>query len=80
MRKTVPPKPHVSNYRRGKEKSLKLGNRAQMEPGWHAWMSYLVDKAPNADPILKTGVRPWELKEHRPNPTMTRAAFKTYST
>jgi len=59
----------------------KIGtNRAQLEPGWHAWISYLVDKAPNADLILKTGVRPWELKEHRPNLTATRAAFKTYST
>lgn len=52
----------------------------QMEPGWHAWMSYMVDKAPAEDPILKTGVRPWELKEHRPNFTQSRAAFKTYST
>ena len=40
----------------------------------------MVDKPPTEDPILQTGVRPWELPEHRPNLTATRAAFKTYST
>lgn len=40
----------------------------------------MVDKPPTEDPILKTGVRPWELPEHRPNFTMSRGAFKTYST
>ncbi|KAK0099915.1 NADH dehydrogenase 1 alpha subcomplex subunit 12 ndufa12/DAP13 [Cadophora gregata] len=53
---------------------------AHIEPGWHAWISYMVDKPPTEDPILKTGVRPWELPEHRPNFTQTRGAFKTYST
>ena len=53
---------------------------AQIEPGWHAWMSYLVDKPPTEDPVLKTGQRSWELPDHRPNLTMSRAAFKTYST
>ena len=55
-------------------------NPDQIEPGWHAWMSYLVDKPPTEDPILKTGQRSWEIKEHRPNMSMSRAAFKTYST
>ncbi|KAI9807289.1 MAG: hypothetical protein M1833_000032 [Piccolia ochrophora] len=53
---------------------------SQIEPGWHLWMSYAVDKPPSEDPILQTGVRPWEIKEHRPNLTASRAAFKTYST
>ncbi|KAJ8068823.1 hypothetical protein OCU04_002515 [Sclerotinia nivalis] len=52
----------------------------QIEPGWHAWISYIVDKPPNQDPILQTGVRPWELPHHRPTFTMSRGAFKTYST
>ncbi|CZS93802.1 probable NADH-ubiquinone oxidoreductase subunit B17.2 [Rhynchosporium agropyri] len=51
-----------------------------IEPGWHAWMSYMVDKPPTEDPILQTKVRSWELPDHRPNFTMTRGAFKTYST
>lgn len=46
----------------------------------HAWISYLVDAPPYADKIMQTGVRPWELTEHRANPTLSRAAFKTYST
>ncbi|KAI9677491.1 MAG: hypothetical protein M1817_006445 [Caeruleum heppii] len=53
---------------------------SQIEPGWHAWMSYMVDKPPTEDPVIQTGVRPWELTEHRPNLTISRAAFKTYST
>ncbi|KAL8734844.1 MAG: hypothetical protein Q9166_001196 [cf. Caloplaca sp. 2 TL-2023] len=55
-------------------------NRCQIEPGWHAWMSYLVDKPPTADAVLRPGQRTWELPEHRPNLTASRAAFKTYST
>lgn len=46
----------------------------------HAWMSYMVDKPPTEDAILQVGVRPWELKEHRPTMTATRAAYKPYST
>jgi len=53
---------------------------AHIEPGWHAWISYMVDKPPTEDPILKTGVRAWELPEHRPNFTQTRAAYRPYST
>ncbi|KAB8078389.1 NADH ubiquinone oxidoreductase subunit NDUFA12-domain-containing protein [Aspergillus leporis] len=53
---------------------------SQIEPGWHAWISYMVDQPPHADKILQTGVRAWELPEHRPTLTLSRAAFKTYST
>ncbi|TVY22014.1 NADH dehydrogenase [ubiquinone] 1 alpha subcomplex subunit N7BM [Lachnellula arida] len=53
---------------------------SHIEPGWHAWISYMVDKPPTQDPILKTQVRSWELPNHRPNMTMSRGAFKTYST
>ncbi|MCJ1266364.1 NADH dehydrogenase 1 alpha subcomplex subunit 12 ndufa12/DAP13 [Lobaria immixta] len=52
----------------------------QIEPGWHAWMSYLVDKPPTDDALLRTGQRAWEIPEHRPNLTASRGAFKTYST
>lgn len=54
--------------------------RCQIEPGWHAWISYMVDKPPTEDPLLQTKVRPWELPDHRPTFTMSRGAFKTYST
>ncbi|KAK2765995.1 hypothetical protein FQN54_007510 [Arachnomyces sp. PD_36] len=53
---------------------------SQIEPGWHAWISYMVDKPPTADKIMQTGIRKWENTEHVPNMTMTRGAFKTYST
>ncbi|KKA21880.1 hypothetical protein T310_4044 [Rasamsonia emersonii CBS 393.64] len=53
---------------------------SHIEPGWHAWLSYMVDTPPNKDKILETGVRKWELPEHRPNFTLTRAAYKPYST
>ncbi|KUJ11695.1 NADH-ubiquinone oxidoreductase subunit B17.2 [Mollisia scopiformis] len=53
---------------------------SHIEPGWHAWISYMVDKPPTQDPILQTQVRPWELPDHRPNFTASRGAFKTYST
>ena len=43
-------------------------------------MSYLVDTPPTADRILQTGHRTWELPEHRPSLTLSRGAFKTYST
>lgn len=46
----------------------------------HGWLSYLVDEPPTKDKILQTGHRSWELPEHRPMLTMTRGAFKTYST
>jgi len=53
---------------------------SQIEPGWHAWMSYMVDAPPVRDKILQTGIREWEPKEHRMNATMTRAAYRPYST
>lgn len=43
-------------------------------------MSYMVDKPPNADPIMQRQVRVWEPKEHRPTLTWSRSGFKTYST
>jgi len=42
-------------------------------------MSYMVDKAPNADPIIGR-VRPWEPAEHKPVLSMSRSAYKPYST
>ena len=53
---------------------------SQIDTGWHAWMSYLVDAPPPKDKILQTGIRPWELHEHRPNLTLSRAAYKPYPT
>ncbi|KAJ5523472.1 NADH-ubiquinone oxidoreductase subunit B17.2 [Penicillium frequentans] len=53
---------------------------SQIEPGWHAWISYMVDAPPTQDKLLQTGLRHYEVAEHRPNLTQTRAAFKTYST
>ncbi|RKF53984.1 NADH dehydrogenase 1 alpha subcomplex subunit N7BM [Golovinomyces cichoracearum] len=53
---------------------------SHLEPGWHAWISYMVDKPPTQDKLLQSKTRPWELPDHRPNPTASRAAFKTYST
>ncbi|KAJ5146294.1 uncharacterized protein N7515_000858 [Penicillium bovifimosum] len=53
---------------------------SHIEPGWHAWISYMVDAPPAADKILEGGIRHWELPEHRPNPTLSRSAYKTYST
>lgn len=40
----------------------------------------MVDAPPTVDRALQTGVRAWELPEHRPTLTLSRAAFKTYST
>ncbi|KAI4186552.1 MAG: hypothetical protein L6R41_003400 [Letrouitia leprolyta] len=55
-------------------------NRSHIEPGWHAWISYQVDKPPTEDALLRVGQRSWEIPEHRENLTASRAAFKTYST
>ena len=56
--------------------------RAQIEPGWHAWISYAVDKPPTEDPLIRYQRRPWEDKDAKtiPNYTMTRGAYKPYST
>lgn len=40
----------------------------------------MVDAPPTADKLLQPGQRTWEIPEHRPNLTFSRAAFKTYST
>lgn len=53
---------------------------SQIEPGWHLWMSYAVDKSPAEDPLLQRRQREWEPLEHRPTLTLGRSAFKTYST
>ena len=43
-------------------------------------MSYLVDKSPVDDPILRRQVRVWEPKEHRPVLTWSRSAYKPFNT
>lgn len=53
---------------------------SQIEPGWHAWMSYAIDTPPPQDPLIQTGTRAFEPKFPVPNRTMTWGAFKTYST
>ncbi|KAJ4337621.1 hypothetical protein N0V87_004577 [Didymella glomerata] len=53
---------------------------SQIEPGWHAWMSYMVDKSPAEDKLLQREMRVWEPKEHRPTLTWTRSGYKPYST
>ncbi|KAL9090417.1 MAG: hypothetical protein Q9159_001946 [Coniocarpon cinnabarinum] len=58
----------------------KFYDPSQIEPGWHAWMSYMTKDPPSKDPIAQTRQREWEPKEHRPNLTMSRASFRTYNT
>lgn len=53
---------------------------AQIEPGWHAWMSYMTHNPPPEDALTQTGLRKWEKSEPTPNLTGTRGAFATYST
>ncbi|KZZ92859.1 NADH:ubiquinone oxidoreductase, 17.2kDa subunit [Moelleriella libera RCEF 2490] len=53
---------------------------AQIEPGWHAWMSYSLDKPPTEDTLIAVGLRKFEKPYAIPNYTQTRGAFKTYST
>ncbi|KAI0376616.1 NADH ubiquinone oxidoreductase subunit NDUFA12-domain-containing protein [Hypomontagnella monticulosa] len=55
---------------------------AHIEPGWHAWISYSVDKPPTEDPLLAYRRRPWEDTDAKtiPNYTATRGAYKPYST
>ncbi|KAI1098843.1 NADH ubiquinone oxidoreductase subunit NDUFA12-domain-containing protein [Jackrogersella minutella] len=55
---------------------------AQLEPGWHAWIAYAVDKAPPEDPVLAYKRRVWEDTDANtiPNYTLTRGAYKSYST
>ncbi|KEF60611.1 NADH-ubiquinone oxidoreductase subunit [Exophiala aquamarina CBS 119918] len=53
---------------------------SQIDPGWHAWMSYNVDKPPTEDKIMALGIRPWESKVPVVNNTASRAAYRPYST
>lgn len=53
---------------------------AHIEPGWHAWMSYMVDKPPGQDSLITAGARHFEPAVPKPNYTMSAGAFKTYNT
>jgi NADH:ubiquinone oxidoreductase subunit len=53
---------------------------SQIEPGWHAWMSYMTHDPPNKDPVAQTGIRAWEPREHKPVLTLSRSAYRPYST
>ncbi|KAF1839041.1 NDUFA12-domain-containing protein [Decorospora gaudefroyi] len=53
---------------------------SQIEPGWHAWMSYMVDKSPVQDKLLQRQIRIWEPTEHRPTLTWSRSGYKPYNT
>jgi NADH:ubiquinone oxidoreductase subunit len=52
---------------------------AQIQPGWHAWISYAVDKPPTQDQLLIQH-RGWERPGAIVNYTMTRGAYKPYNT
>lgn len=69
----------MSHYGSG-QSTANAHHSSQIEPGWHAWMSYNVDKSPVADPLLQRQVRVWEPKEHRPTLTWSRSGYKPYST
>ncbi|KAI0849111.1 NDUFA12-domain-containing protein [Daldinia vernicosa] len=55
---------------------------SHIEPGWHAWLAYTVDKAPSQDPSLAYTKRVWGDIDVKtiPNYTLTRGAYKPYST
>ncbi|KAL2754884.1 hypothetical protein ACRALDRAFT_1064656 [Sodiomyces alcalophilus JCM 7366] len=53
---------------------------SQIEPGWHAWISYAVDKPPSEDPLLRTGDNKWDLQKAVPNFTATSGNYITYNT
>ena len=53
---------------------------SQIEPGWHAWISYMTKEPPTTDKLLQTGLREWEPKEHKPVMTLSRSAYRPYST
>ncbi|KAK7741932.1 hypothetical protein SLS62_010867 [Diatrype stigma] len=71
---------YVLNYAKPKETLCRL--RAQIEPGWHAWISYAVDKPPTEDALIRYQRRAWEDKDAKTiqNYTQTRGAYKPYST
>ncbi|KAJ4425230.1 hypothetical protein N0V82_000040 [Gnomoniopsis sp. IMI 355080] len=64
---------------RSADQSTRTFHSSQIEPLWHAWISYAVDTPPTLDPLAKT-VRSWAKPYHIPNYTGTRGAFKTYNT
>ena len=43
-------------------------------------MSYLVDKPPSEDHLIAFGARPWESQTPKINYTLSRAAYRPYST
>ena len=53
-----------------------------MEPGWRAWISHAVTAPPTEDSTLRYQRRSWEDKDAAtiPNYTLTRGAYKPYST
>ncbi|SPO06875.1 related to nadh-ubiquinone oxidoreductase subunit b17.2 [Cephalotrichum gorgonifer] len=53
---------------------------AHIGVGWHAWISYIVDKPPTEDAVLQLRKREWDPVGPIPNYTGTRGAFKTYNT
>ena len=53
---------------------------SQIDPGWHAWISYMVDTPPTEDKLLQIGRRPWDDETARVNYTLSRAAYRPYST
>ncbi|KAI5461739.1 NADH ubiquinone oxidoreductase subunit NDUFA12-domain-containing protein [Mariannaea sp. PMI_226] len=53
---------------------------AHIDPGWHAWISYSLDKPPTEDPLIQAGTRHYEPRKSVFNYTQTRGAFKTYNT
>ncbi|KAK6349627.1 hypothetical protein TWF696_005910 [Orbilia brochopaga] len=55
------------------------GDAAEIEPGWHAWISYATDNLPT-DPVYhNAGYEKWG-QNLGYNPTQTRGAYKPYST
>lgn len=52
---------------------------AHINPGWHAWISYMVDKPPTEDPVISS-VQRWTVDPPAPNWTATRGNFATYNT
>jgi len=58
---------------------MQTHHSAQIEPLWHAWISYAVDTPPTLEPLAKVS-RPWAKNYHTPNYTATRAAYKPYNT
>ncbi|KAF3919184.1 hypothetical protein AA313_de0207328 [Arthrobotrys entomopaga] len=55
------------------------GDAAEIEPQWHAWMSYAIDTPPSQSVIPNTGYERWGHNIGY-NPTQTRGAYKPYST